>query len=138
MLVLIQQTGIEINKKTMKDDMATEVNSSSSNKYKFYETCPFANWWMQTQGADKDTLFDTWSNNARMSHGNDLDPRSLTIEYIWGIPKKALCNLAKLWYAEFRSYHQQVEGKWKVMTKETYDNINRYQMHSFWKHRSRW
>lgn len=62
-----------------------------------------------------DTLFDTWSNSARMSHGNDLDPRSLTMEYMWGIPKNALCNRAKLWYAEFRSYRQQAEGSGRSM-----------------------
>lgn len=65
----------------------------------------------------RDTLFDTWSNSARISHGNDLDPRSLTMEYMWGIPKNALCNRAKLWYAEFRSYRwKSMNQKWDSST----------------------
>ena len=57
------------------------------------------------------TLFDIWSRSARISQGNDLDPSSLIMENMWGIPKNPQCNRAKLWWAEFKSYNENEHNK---------------------------
>ena len=73
------------------------------------------------------TLFDIWSSSARISHGNDLDPRSLTTEIMCGIPKNPLCKRAKLWCAEFKSCndHKRVTVHIKLLAPYSLISVGR-------------